>query len=204
MKDDALVAILVPAEQSAELESFAMKPATLAEIKAWPCATRDDEIVLVGVLDEVQMRITTIEKMRKEIVAPLAESKKKIDALFKRLASPYEDAKASVKGKLAAAEDARRAEMRRLQLAAEEAAKAGDLQTAHAIKASAAEVLSNQGDASYSYKWTCEVEDLSKVPLAFLAVDEAKVKAYLEQYKKSEHAEPVPGLRFTRVASVRA
>lgn len=201
-KDDALVAILVPAETREELDAQALKPATLEEIKAWPCASAEDENTLVDLLREVQARLSSIEGMRKEVTGPINASKRKIDAFFKRLSAPYEEAKDAIKGKLAGAENARREQLRQLQERAASAAIEGDYATAVAAKKEAVAAAESRGGASYQYAWEYEIEDLSKVPTQYLMVDERAVKMHLAPFGHSEYAEPIPGLRFTRVAKV--
>lgn len=149
----------------------------------------------------IRAQIKKADDQRKEYVGPLNEVVKRINADFKRMVAPLQKASDSLKGKMNAyvREKERREaeERRRLAREAEERAlreaekleKAGRQQEAEEalVVGSAAQDVAAQrrsapvrGDygavASARKTWDFEVDDLNQVPLAYMSLDERKVR----------------------------
>jgi hypothetical protein len=197
LTENALTAILLTPEAKAEIAKASAERNHLAQLEELP----DDAITLNEVLTLVQGRLSAIEEKRKGIVEPLGKAKAAIDALFRDLREPFEEAKERLKARLARLENERRALLAASTQAAIAARAEGDLVAAQiALDAAGAASVKPEG-VSYRYAWDWEVEDLSKVPLEFLAVNANTVKLYTNRYKNSETIPPIPGLTFTKTAT---
>lgn len=202
MSQDALVAVLVKPAHQKEMETFRADAVGLAEILSFPCDTAKDEETLNEILSFVQGKITHIESMRTEITQPMNTAKRSIDKLFKALSAPYDAAKSSIKEKLAGAENKRR-ELRALAWKeAEVLSLQGDTKGMEIALSRVFPTQVASAGVQYRYQWTFEVENLAEVPREFLTVNPDRIAVHLAAFSKSEHADPIPGLKFTRVATV--
>jgi hypothetical protein len=159
---------------------------------------------------------TSVEKTKARLGAYHAEvARKEREARTKAEAEARAKAEAAQREADEAAEAARRAAEAASGTDARDAAKAAQAAQdeadarakAAAQEARAAQKLSHApvhlageygGSTGYARKlWRFEVEDLAKLPLSFLTVDEAAVKEYLAAETKSGNTPtPVDGLRF--------
>lgn len=176
----ALDLITLTPEQSAELEGYAAESATiLVKLQTLP----DNPALLDKCLTFVQSKLRAIEETRKSITGPLHKAKTNADAHFASLSQPYEDSKDYLKGRLVALESARMAAN---------------------LNPETAGLVPRMEGPSLSYEWQWELEDISKVPVEFLALNPASMKLYARQYANSQVIDQIPGVRFTRVPKVRA
>jgi hypothetical protein len=162
--------------------------------------------------------LTAIDVTRSRIKAPVLSAQRQIDGIGKKLTDPLRASVAVIEDRMAAylrrkAETARReaeAEAQRLAAAAHEAMREAETtpeQTADAIAALAeaqqAEALATASTpeltrtrslhgalAGLRETWTYEVEDIQKVPAAYLTVNDAVVKAAIKTGVRA-----IPGIR---------
>jgi hypothetical protein len=182
----------ISADKQAEVELYRAHAVGLVEkVKALP------DGVLSSVLSFVHAKIKALEDTRLEIAEPLTKAKANLDKHFRELRAPYEEAKALIKERLEAQEAERKRlaalEHGRALLVAKSGVEEGDPVFVPVAVPEKAEGV------TFRYEWDWELEDLSKVPASFLAVNAHSVKMHLSQFKNSEVATPVPGLRFTKV-----
>jgi hypothetical protein len=162
--------------------------------------------------------LAAIDVTRSRIKAPVLSAQRQIDGIGKKLTDPLRASVAIIEDRMAAylrrkAETARReaeAEAQRLAAAAHEAMREAETtpeQTADAIAALAeaqqAEALATASTpeltrtrslhgalAGLRETWTYEVEDIQKVPAAYLTVNDAVVKAAIKTGVRA-----IPGIR---------
>jgi hypothetical protein len=157
----------------------------------------NDPRQLTTALSFVQARLKAIEDTRLGIAEPMNRAKSNLDAHFRNLKAPYEQAKDVLKNRLEAIEVARRAAL--AEANAPKPLASGEARCG--VDADAVFTTPSVGQAVGSFRdeWTWELEDISKIPLEFLAVNAATVKLYLSKHKHSQEVPPIPGLRFTKV-----
>lgn len=153
-----------------------------------------------AVLTQIQTRIKEIEAERVKITKPLNQSLRAINALFKGPKGEYEKAKALFKARMQ--DFLKRKEEQRQQAleAAQQASDQGD-QNAFYMQAQAAHDAATPfvGNVHTRDSWKFEVQDITKVPLDFLMVDERKLRAFVNANKDSV---AIPGVRVYKDTQV--
>lgn len=163
------------------------------------------------------------EELRLELVRPIKQAAENIDARFRPIKADLQKAQKLIKGKMDGyldeqeaiairqAEEARKAAEEQALRDAEAEQAAGNTEKADEILTQAAEaptpaptpaVSVVRGDMGGGYTrrtdWTFDLDDLSKVPLEYLMLDEKKVKEAIASAKKAETIKDlqIPGLRI--------
>jgi hypothetical protein len=151
-----------------------------------------------------------IEAQRKFFVDPLNHQVKAINAKFKEIAGPLDNADGILRGKVKcfyeAQEKAKREEEARRQAAYDkertEARAFGEAAPAPAQDLQLPDVdrtiRAQGGTASIAMKWTFEVTDVSQVPTQYLAVNGLAVREAIRN-----GARVIPGLRIYEEPNVR-
>jgi hypothetical protein len=135
-----------------------------------------------AVLSDVQARIRTLESKRDEIVYPLKEVIKRVNALFKPALDTYQQSKDFLKGLIRAEVDARLAQQR-----AALALPVPDVRAALAVA---------PVQAATRQVWQFEVTDIEKVPRRFMTIDGVAIKNAL---KNGETIDGIKGWTETSV-----
>jgi hypothetical protein len=151
-----------------------------------------------------------VEAQRKFFVDPLNQQVKAINAKFKEITGPLDNADGVLRGKIktffAAQEKAKQEEEARRQAAhdkdkaaaralGEAAPKpAQDLQLPDVERT----IRAQGGTASIAMKWTFEVTDVSRVPTQYLAVNGTAVREAIRNGARN-----IPGLRIYEEPNVR-
>lgn len=136
-------------------------------------------------------KVKALDDKRKEYTLPLFNQKKKIDDDFKKLIEPLEN----IINQITSKQKTFFIELQAIKDKEQKELEDKAIQTGETEVAIVNDVKSLTGDfasTSVSKKATYEVIDLSKVPLEFLTIDDAKVKEHL----KSNFNNPPPGLRY--------
>lgn len=214
--------LALAAKSAAEL--LAWHATTATAIDVLPLETPEDEEHAAKIAREIRGAIQRAEKDRKKLVEPLKREAAEIDAAFREPRRKLEELDGKLRRRLAEAEAKRRqavaeaerraAEERRRAEAALQAAIEAPTRAAELVETERArEALAASKEASAAVRsveaaapkgvhvresWGFEVEDLSKVPRAFLVVDEAAVRAWLAGTPKGETPEPIEGIRFVK------
>lgn len=205
-------------EEAQELASWAETMRGMVDVL--PLSTPQDEERAVALAKKMREAKAKAEAKRKELKEPFASASTKIDELFRGPRRDLETLESTLRQRLETlarerAERIREAQRkeREAREAAMEAARKAALaarpeEATHAAEARAAiedvrkakqeqAAIREEGPKGLSARitWHFEVTDLAKVPVGFLKIDEAAVRAYLAA-QTTEEPEPVPGLRF--------
>ena len=137
-------------------------------------ATTEQEEQAYTALTQIKQAIKTIEDKRKEITAPLNASLKAVNAMFKRLSTPFIEADRIVRNKVmdfrqAQEEKAQKELERRQKIQAAHEAKGHEV---HEITAPKIEVAKTTVTTK---RWTFEIVDVNKVPREYLVIDSVAV-----------------------------
>lgn len=153
-----------------------------------------------AILVQVQSRIKYIEDTRKGFVKPLNDHVKNINAFFKGPRAHYERAKQALTAQINNYNARKEAERQQAMAVAQQMNDAGDVdgfymqtQIAHDAAAPILPQVHNRTT------WVFEVEDISKVPLQFLQVNEKAVRAYVQQFKEEAK---IPGIKVFQKTTV--
>jgi hypothetical protein len=122
-----------------------------------------------------------VDAERTALVRPLNDHVKSINARFKEITGPLEEAEMVLKSKMAAY-------LKKRAMEQEEKTDGGAAANAVPVV-----VQGNYGTTSTRERWNFEVQDISKVPLGFLAVDEKLVREAINEGRRC-----IPGLRIFR------
>lgn len=176
--------------------------ANLKAVAALPCETPAQEQWWSDRLPAVQAAINDLEAERKELVKPLNDSVKEVNAEFKKATGPLEEFKGLVKKKLAAA-----AEMR-LQATIEARKALADALvelSPEAAEAALEKIPEASRPAGLRTAWTWEISvvEFHEVPKKFLCVDMAALESFAAQFDPESGSLPkLPGVEFKAVAKV--
>lgn len=174
----------------------------LGQAELFTVSTQEDALQASRMLVQLSGAVKEVEARRKFFTGPLREHIKRIEALFKPVVERLEKADMLLRQKLLDYQQEvsrRQAEERaRLLSEATEAQAGGDTETALALATQASELDTVQrtthveeGSVQTRKVWTFEVEDLGKVPMEYLSLDESKVRAAIRAGIRE-----VPGLRI--------
>lgn len=174
----------------------------LAQGRQLPCESVLEEQWWANKLTAVQAVLTAMEAEREELVRPLIDDKRKVDAAYKTATAPAQAFKELAKSKLAEAEGRRlQAQEAARQLAAN-AAAVGDTAACTAALAAIPEDAEVKG-RSTSTVWVPRVVDASLVPDIYKVVDEKALKAVAKAFAKKSEPPTIPGVVFEREVQVR-
>jgi hypothetical protein len=184
------------------IPGVALAPATETELTGYATTGQglptkvaglpNDPALLNGALGFVQSRLKALEDTRLTIAEPMNKAKTALDTHFRGLRAPYEEAKAVLKTRLEAIEVARRAAL--AEANTPKSLPSGGLEPDAVFDTP--QIGPPVG--SFRDEWDWELEDLSQVPLEYLAVNHASVKLFLSRHKNSQVMPPIPGLRFVK------
>lgn len=181
----------------------------VTHVESMVVESEKDMEAAADVLKFIKTKIKAYNDERTGLVKPLNDHVKKINERFKAYTGPLEDAEVALKGKvakfLAAEREKQRKEQERLdaerRAAEAKAKKAGkeewELPPTPVASAPTTKAKGGYGAIHTREVWKYEVEDISKVPLAFHTVDDATVRAAI-----AEGARDIPGLRIYSEDSV--
>ena len=163
---------IVPVEVVQKAENDAALMTRQAE--AIQVTTTEQEEQAYIALTQIKQAIKTIEDKRKEITAPLNASLKAVNAMFKRLSTPFIEADRIVRNKVldfrqAQEEKAQKELERRQKIQAAHEAKGHEV---HEITAPKIEVAKTTVTTK---RWTFEIVDVNKVPREYLVIDSVAV-----------------------------
>ena len=212
--DDEIAIVEKVSPAKAEAEGL-LAQAEKAEITTMElCGTGGD------LAAHLRTKRTDLDNSRKELVQPLNNHVKMINAKYNGVIAIYKDAEKVIKDKMGAfmAEEERRqeAEAAAARKKAEDEAlaraaelqEAGETDTAEAVLDTVAEMADKaparvQASGGYGAKastrktWTFDVVDLHAIPKEWLLVDEKKVKAAI-----SAGTRDIPGLKIYQKTTV--
>lgn len=167
-----------------------------------PLETREDEAKAQELLRALARCEKELEAERKRIVEPIKREASKVDAAFRGPRTEIERVAGLLRRRVAECETKRE----RARLEAERKALAP--QTPAAEANALALVASTPSDPSegisYRYRWMYTVESMEALPPEYIvrSVNGAMVEALIKMFE-AKGAEPsLPGLKFTREASV--
>lgn len=192
-----LLATIAPVGLADDLETTrARYAASIEALRSFPCDTPADEQALAEILHRVKSTFAQRDAQRTSITRPLLAVKRAIDDLFRPVLTALEEAEQIIKGKLAAADAARR-EAQQKALAAAVSAPSYEHITAMAP------VAPPPPGVSFRYRWEAVITDFDKVPREFMTVDASKTEAFAKPYSGSEAPPPpVTGLEWRRTSTV--
>ncbi len=182
----------------------------VAHVESMEVASPEDMEKAADVLKYIKTKINAIEENRKELVQPLNEHVKMINARFKAYTTPLSSAETIMKGKVSSYIEAERKKQKEEQARLEEL-RAAEIKKAEdegkkdwempppvvASKPDAGKAQGGFGAIHTRDYWTYEVEDISKVPFAFITVDDAVVREAIKEGRRD-----IPGLRIFNKPSV--
>jgi len=187
--------------------------------KAVQAVESDDQLKEAGRLQTAAKKhLSELEKVRKAVKQPAIDVGKQIDAQAKELRAELEAEAERVRklnGKYAT-KLAAEAEAERQRIAAEEASKAEQAESAPTFGGVALEPMPiapppemptgkvHTGANAMVEVWDFDVVDPTKVPREFLSVDEVKIRAHVAYCKKMKQAPEVAGVRFSKRVDVRS
>lgn len=182
---------IVEAKLRQDAAIIASRAAEIANI-----STSEQEKRAVEFCSQAKARVDLLEIARTRLVKPLNDHVKMINAEFKGVVTPIEDAIKSIKLGISAyrqSEDMKAAEEQKalLEQEAKLAARQGDvagiqeIAKAHAeVEAAAPSIVRTQtGKASFRTDPKFEIVDATQIPREFLMPDEAKIRAYARETK---------------------
>ena len=160
-------------------------------------ATTEQEEQAYTALTQIKQAIKTIEDKRKEITAPLNASLKAVNAMFRRLSTPFIEADRIVRNKVmdfrqAQEEKAQKELERRQKIQAAHEAKGHEV---HEITAPKIEVAKTTVTTK---RWTFEIVDVNKVPREYLVLDSTTVNKAIQN-----GAREIDGLHIFQVEGLR-
>lgn len=191
-------------------------------IEVLPLETTTDEEKAAKLAGELRAVKRRADDQRKKLIAPFRKAIAEVDAIFKRGAAQIEALEGKLRGRLVEASASRR---RREAEAAEAARKAAveaeraleraalastpeDAEDAtrdarEALDSVAASLTATKADAGpkgvhVRTDWSWEVEDLEKIPRAFLMVDPDRLRAFVRARADGEAPSPLPGIRWVK------
>lgn len=156
----------------------------------------DDEDYSIAAegLREIKRISKDLEERRKKITQPINVALREFNSWFKPDQDILKKAEAYFKRRLEEYDTLKAEQSRVAMLAAAEASRAGDFDTAHEAAKGIVERPTAQGISHGEY-YDYEIEDFAKVPRQYLLVDHDEVKKHIKEAGKNEPT-PVPGLRF--------
>lgn len=195
----------------------------LARVRTLTVSTREEAEAATDLAKGITVTLKRLDEERRSWTDPLRAQVDRINAEFKAMRRPLEEADETVRAAIVtyrlAEEAAAKAEAARLReleeqdlAAAENARQAGDQEVADAIVqgvlarpdphavAHPAPVRGAFGTGSVRSVWAFEVEDIAQVPREWLTLDEKKVNAAIRNGTRS-----IPGLLIheTKTAVIR-
>lgn len=142
---------------------------------------------------QIALRLKEIKEKRTEMLKPIKDHVKRLEAQFNSVSGPLEDADALVRQGMTAyrnsqAFKAAEAERKAIEERTKEAAARGDVQTvmglqqAHEEAAAAApkKVETQSGEARFRKVWKYEIVDLEQLPAGYWVPDEKKISAAIK------------------------
>ena len=186
---------IVPVEVVQKAENDAALMTRQAE--AIQVTTTEQEEQAYIALTQIKQAIKTIEDKRKEITAPLNASLKAVNAMFKRLSTPFIEADRIVRNKVldfrqAQEEKAQKKLERRQKIQAAHEAKGHEV---HEITQPKVEVAKTTVTTK---RWTFEIVDVNKVPREYLVLDSTTVNKAIRN-----GAREIDGLDIFQVEGLR-
>ena len=155
--------------------------------------TAQDAEYLGDLRGELVGAIKEIEKERKDITSGLNSTLKKVNAFFKRIRTPYEDAKADIDDKLLAWHESQKA------LSAKAFEDLGSAEEPEDLKALLIASVAESGVKTRK-TWDYEITDFSKVLDCFKTIDTVALRKFLMDNREQART---PGVRFFQKESVR-
>ena len=179
---DLAVAQVQAAEDTAEARS------DLAELEAFEIESQEDLDLAGEMLSQVQGEIKRLDGALKDLLAPVKETKSRIEALFKPAIKLRKDAKELLKGKITAVAEA---EAERNTAALESGNHSAMTSTDDA-----------GGFTTIDDEWELEqIVDLTQVPAEYLTIYVQGIAKLCREHKGGDIPE-VPGLTFKRKVRV--
>ena len=200
-------------------EWFASRDLALAESAQITAVDAQSADLAGKSISELGKMASQIEKQRKDITAPFLQAQRAIKAVVDKAKKPLDDEVDRLKGLVAEfaeaerkrlAEEARQAELARIEAMAAEAAR---IEAEQAIFGAADEVITVESEPEIkaspkfdgvrlSEAVAFEVIDENLIPTAFLTFDERKLRAWinerkaelLEQLKHDSFRQPIAGI----------
>lgn len=167
-----------------------------------PCENNDQRAWWVDRLNQAHSLLASLEEKRSALVSPLNLSVKEINSDFGQVTKPLELVKQLCASVLAKFELARAAESVDLRNQAQALALAGDNE---GCQAALAKLSGPDASSPYTtlWAWEARVVDKAALPEALKVVDDKALGVLCKAFKDREDPPVVPGVVFTRVASVR-
>ena len=187
--------IVTPTVRASLGERIAQASIDLDMIRALPYETPQDEADAAEIMNALRAAWKEVEEERTSLTKPLNAVKRGIDALFGPLLSKLAEGERAIKAALVAAQERRERLNEAARNAAILAAQNSDTAGAAAALAMVREETPPPG-VYFREVWAFEVENGADVPRSFLAVDEAKVGAFVSACETSGLDPEIPGLRF--------
>jgi hypothetical protein len=159
----------------------------------------DHENEAYEVLKTIKKQKKIIETKRKSITQPLNASLKEVNAMFKTLTGPLDEADKVIRGKVLTFHEKREAQAEaRRQRAMEKAEAEEDEEVAEELMEKAEDITANVGESQTTKRWTFDVVNVSEIPTQYLIPDNVAIRRAI-----TEGVREIPGLRIFQKEGLR-
>lgn len=180
------------------LETMKATAGALTGVSILPLESDAEEAQAVAFLREIARLVKESEDERKRLVAPIKAQSNAIDAAFRVPRQELERVEKEFRARLGERESARE----QARIAASKAALAAETPREANAALAVAPPPESPVDIGHRYYWSYEVEDITRVPAAYLSVSAAAVSTHVKAAEASAAEPSIPGLTFTRQARV--
>ncbi len=175
-----------------ELTKHAFKIERMVEYaNTFDIGSQDEAEEALSFAVEAKTLFKKIEGLRKEITDPARKFITKVNDSARVFTEKLEKVEEILKAKIDAWKKKKEEEQRKAQAEAEVFAQAMDLSVVPYVEEAPKTIRSDGGMSYEKMEWKFDVEDLSKVPMHLLTIDEEKVKTMLRAGVRT-----IPGLKI--------
>ncbi len=172
-------------------------------LSAVPCDSAEVEAKFARLHALAHEAVKRLEHERTELVRPLNDSVKEVNDAYRSPRTQWESVKTLVGQKIAAYQTEQKNKADEARRLAADAASAGEVEACSAALAQVQDATRPEG-VGIGFEWVFEVTDVTLVPRQYMVVAETIVKSHMRKFANSETIVGVPGIKFARVAKVRA
>lgn len=196
--------IVVQFPNMSELQRQAQASQSILALASGIKVTNEAQLKIANEAAQLVLRARdALEADRTAVTGPLYKTKAWIDAQYRPVRETIDEAARIIKAEMGAFVQAQRAEEQRKWNEAQAAHAAGQHEAmALALNERTAIVTAAPTGTTVTETWTAEVFNPGLVPYAFLCPDLAKIGAHASATSLDREPEPIPGVRFKKVAAV--